>query len=79
MGEIIAAQVFESIINLVGLLFRPKEKQRERKTTLGKGRPGNFMNDTAVNAYAAIISPIYEVKMYARKTVYTTRPLPFRL
>jgi len=31
MGEIIAAQVFESLLNLVGLLFRPKKETEREK------------------------------------------------
>jgi len=30
MGEVITAPVLESMVNLVGLLFRPKERQREK-------------------------------------------------
>jgi hypothetical protein len=40
MGEIIVVPVF---LNIVGLPFRQKKRDRERKIS-GKGRPGNFMN-----------------------------------
>ncbi len=46
MGEVITAPVLMSLLNLVGLLFKPKERQREKNhlRPIGKGGPGNFMN-----------------------------------